>query len=595
MTTVHEWTGLEAHALRLALRMSVRVFAQHLGVAPRTVAKWNQLGSATRPRPDTQAILDTALARADSATHLRFETLLLELGQDADQGLRVTRVGPRAWDYETWTDDLDRVVVALSRQSFNYAADLLNRWLARYDPHALDDKGLYLFARSTTLLGDLQRDQGAVAGPLSARRSYLNARSIYGQLDIPRRIAQLDLSLAVVTEMSGGLDEAAREYEALAVDDRLSPRDRTRARLWVGTALSKNDRNDYAARLMTTAIREFESLGEPEDWSVAHQKLALAHRGAGNLPEALRLIDLARATAVTDAPMQRVRLETAYGHILLSDRATVDDGLMILDRAAREAAQHGLAHQLRSIEGIQQTIQRENERLPLPRRSGSSQVSVKQQAITDEQWRHARTIWDYHQMHHDLRRCDVAIGLGSHDLGVARAAVDLYRAGWFPLLVFSGATSPTTATRFPRGEAVHYREHALELGMPDETILLEPNATNTGQNIALSHQVLADAGIEPCSVLLISKPYMERRAYATARKVWPEVEVVCASEPLVLNDYVSSIGDPKLVIDMLVGDLQRVIQYPKLGYAIEQPVPGEVHDAYQSLVRAGFDSRLLTS
>ncbi|MBB4704590.1 hypothetical protein [Sphaerisporangium siamense] len=76
-------------------------------------------------------------------------------------------------------------------------------------------------------------------------------------------------------------------------------------------------------------------------------------------------------------------------------------------------------------------------------------MSVKQKVITDEQWRHARTIWDYHQMHHDLRRCDVAIGLGSHDLGVAHATVELYHAGWFPLLVFSGATSPTTAAQDP--------------------------------------------------------------------------------------------------------------------------------------------------
>lgn len=221
-------------------------------------------------------------------------------------------------------------------------------------------------------------------------------------------------------------------------------------------------------------------------------------------------------------------------------------------------------------------------------------MNAERQVITHEQWQHARTIWDYHQMHHGLRPCDTAIGLGSHDLGVARTAAELYHAGWFPLLVFSGATSPTTATRFPRGEAVHYREHARELGVPDEAILLEPDATNTGQNIALSRQVLADAGIHPGSVLLISKPYMERRAYATARKVWPEAEVVCASEPLKPDDYANSIGDPKLVIDMLVGDLQRVIAYPARGYAIEQPVPGEVHDAYQALLDAGFDSRLFT-
>ncbi|MFG3440004.1 YdcF family protein [Nonomuraea sp. NPDC047897] len=220
-------------------------------------------------------------------------------------------------------------------------------------------------------------------------------------------------------------------------------------------------------------------------------------------------------------------------------------------------------------------------------------MSVNQQVITDKQWQHARTIWDYHQMRHEPSKCDVAIGLGSHDLGVAKTAAELYHAGWFSLLVFSGATSSTTAERFPRGEAVHFREHALEAGVPDEAILLEPNATNTGQNITHSRDVLVQAGIHPRSVMLISKPYMERRAYATTRKVWPEVEVVCASDALELDDYVHSIGDPKLVIDMLVGDLQRVIEYPKFGYAIEQPIPGEVHDAYQSLLRAGFDSRLL--
>lgn len=96
--------------------------------------------------------------------------------------------------------------------------------------------------------------------------------------------------------------------------------------------------------------------------------------------------------------------------------------------------------------------------------------------------------------------------------------------------------------RFPRGEAVHFREHALELGVPDAAILLEPQARNTGQNITLSRQVLAQAGITPTTVLLVSMPYMERRSFATARKLWPEVEIVCASEPLEFDDYLKSIG-----------------------------------------------------
>lgn len=265
---------------------------------------------------------------------------------------RVTASGPRAWKYESWADDLDRVVVALSRQNFAFADSLLTWWLSRFKAPELDEKGLYLFARSTALLGDLKRDQGVVLGPLSAQHSYAGARAVFTQLDIPRRVAQLDLSLAVVTEMSGKLEIAARNYETLAVDDRLSRRDRARARLWVGTALSKDGQHDYATRVMQAATRDFEDLTEPDDWSVAHQKLALARRGAGDLTQALHFIDIARSSGTTDSPMQRVRLDTAHGHILLSDAATRDDGLLVLDQAAKVAAQYGLVHQLRGIEGI---------------------------------------------------------------------------------------------------------------------------------------------------------------------------------------------------------------------------------------------------
>jgi hypothetical protein len=39
--------------------------------------------------------------------------------------------------------------------------------------------------------------------------------------------------------------------------------------------------------------------------------------------------------------------------------------------------------------------------------------------------------------------------------------------------------------------------------------------------------------------------------------------------------------------------LQRVLECPKLGGAVEQGVPGDVYDAYERLVHDGFDSRLI--
>lgn len=128
-------------------------------------------------------------------------------------------------------------------------------------------------------------------------------------------------------------------------------------------------------------------------------------------------------------------------------------------------------HQLRSIEAIK--AMSKGSTGPLATVTREKRMSDNEQDITEDQWRQAKLIWDYHQMHHELRPVDVAIGLGSHDLSVAAHSAELHRAGLFPVLVFTGGNSPTTAKVFPRGEAVHFREHAIDLGVPAEAILLE--------------------------------------------------------------------------------------------------------------------------
>ncbi|MEU2118655.1 YdcF family protein [Streptomyces sp. NPDC016459] len=214
--------------------------------------------------------------------------------------------------------------------------------------------------------------------------------------------------------------------------------------------------------------------------------------------------------------------------------------------------------------------------------------------ITPQDWADARLLWDFQQMGHEPRPCSVAIGLGSHDLGVADVAVGLYRRGLVPLLVFTGATSRTTRERMPRGEAEHYRERALELGVPGGAVLVEPRARNTGENIRFSRELLAEQRVSVSSVLLVSKPYEERRAYATLRKLWPEVDVVCASSRMTLAAYVDSIGDGRLVLDMLVGAVQRLIVYPALGFMVEQEVPVPVASAYERLRDRGYTGRLVS-
>jgi len=218
---------------------------------------------------------------------------------------------------------------------------------------------------------------------------------------------------------------------------------------------------------------------------------------------------------------------------------------------------------------------------------------TKQTEIPKELYQDVATLFAYNQLDHELRPCAVGIGLGCHDLGVATYAAELFHQGMFPLLVFTGANSQTTLDHFPQGEAFHFRQRALGLGVPEDVILVETKATNTRENIEFTRALLLDHGFVPDSVLVISRPYQQRRAYAICKLLWREATVVCASQPLLLRDYVATIGDVKLVIDMIVGDTERVIEYPNRDHAADQEVPPSVVQVFTRLIDAGFTSRCI--
>ncbi|MEV8609489.1 helix-turn-helix transcriptional regulator [Amycolatopsis sp. NPDC051373] len=261
-------------------------------------------------------------------------------------------VGGSAIDYDEWAGDLERAMIHFGRQDFPLVDRLVQRWRRRFIPDSSDPVGMSLYGRTLRLVGDLRQDQGHLRGPLSASHYYRQARAVFDDLKAPRRVAQIDLQLAVLEEMAGAHECAADHYSLLADDQRLSERDRTRSLLWVGTALSKCGRSNEAVLFIDPAIRSFDELDEPVDWSIAHQKLALAHRGAGKLDAALAAMDVALANRALDTPMQQVRLDTAQGHILLSDARTAPAGVKLLEESAALAERYGMMHQLESIQSI---------------------------------------------------------------------------------------------------------------------------------------------------------------------------------------------------------------------------------------------------
>jgi uncharacterized SAM-binding protein YcdF (DUF218 family) len=205
----------------------------------------------------------------------------------------------------------------------------------------------------------------------------------------------------------------------------------------------------------------------------------------------------------------------------------------------------------------------------------------------------AQKIWDYHHLNHELEKSDVIFALGSNDLRVAERAAELYLQGWAPLLVFSGNSGILTRERFSKPEAEMFAEIALKRGVPESAILMETESTNTGENVTFTRRLLESKGINPDSLILVQKPYMERRAYATFMNFWPGKRVIVASPPIPFSEYPTEELPRDLVINIMVGDLQRIRIYPGRGFQIEQEIPDDIWQAFERLVELGYDRHLI--
>ena len=204
----------------------------------------------------------------------------------------------------------------------------------------------------------------------------------------------------------------------------------------------------------------------------------------------------------------------------------------------------------------------------------------------------AQILWDYMKMNHELAPADVILVLGSNDLRVAGHAADLYLRGLAPWLMFSGNVGRLTEGVFKKTEAEAFAEVAIAKGVPESAILLEPRSTNTGENIDFSREQLASRGIHPERLIVVQKPYMERRGYATFMKRWPGKDVRMSSPPLSFQEYPTPELPLDLLINILVGDVQRVRIYPDRGFQIPQPIPEVVWSAFEELVARGFTHHL---
>jgi uncharacterized SAM-binding protein YcdF (DUF218 family) len=140
-----------------------------------------------------------------------------------------------------------------------------------------------------------------------------------------------------------------------------------------------------------------------------------------------------------------------------------------------------------------------------------------------------------------------------------------------------------------------FAQTAIDMGVPADVILIENKSQNTGQNYDFAMSLLREKGVELKRLIVVHKPFVERRAYATG-KIWlpDSVELIVTSPNLSIEEYPNESNSiDNQWIHGMVGSVQRMKEYPAKGFQIHQDIPGDIWQAYEYLVAAGYTKSLI--
>lgn len=207
--------------------------------------------------------------------------------------------------------------------------------------------------------------------------------------------------------------------------------------------------------------------------------------------------------------------------------------------------------------------------------------------------KNAKIVWDFLQTGDKIGKADCIFTMGSNDLRVAERSAELYHLGCADLLIFSGGLGRFTKSNWDQSEAEKFAEIAVEKGVPEEQIIKEGNSTNSGENVVFTKRLTESLGLRLNSFILVQKPYMEKRTLATFLKHWPDKQVSVTSPQIEFDEYPNQYINQEMLINTMVGDFQRLMVYPELGYQIELPITEEALNAYQFLVDHHYTNQMV--
>ena len=210
----------------------------------------------------------------------------------------------------------------------------------------------------------------------------------------------------------------------------------------------------------------------------------------------------------------------------------------------------------------------------------------------------AEQLYNFQRIDNELEKSDLLLVPCSNDLKLVDYIYELFKDGYAKNVLFSWWVAHVwdfLDTWWHKPEAEVFYERAIKLGIPSWNIYLEKFAKNTGENFNFSQKVIEKNNLDFESIIVVQKPFMQMRCYATFMKVWnlkyKRVYFTWPQKSFI--EYLEQYPKKQELVNILVWDLQRLIEYPNQWFQVHVDIPEEILDAYKKLIEYGFNKHLI--
>lgn len=210
-------------------------------------------------------------------------------------------------------------------------------------------------------------------------------------------------------------------------------------------------------------------------------------------------------------------------------------------------------------------------------------------------------MWNYMVLDMPIEKCDLIIGCGCKNLEIPKRCVELLNEGYGENILFCGGFGKITKNDFNKAEAEIYKDIALSCGADSKKIFVENKSTNTGDNFRFGLNVIKEHNLKYDKILIVHNKLSERRTLSVAKAILKNSKIIITSANITksFEDFIETLSqrneeDIYNIISVMVGDLQRIIIFPQLGWQIKNDVPNEVIDAYFVLKNLGYNKYIFS-